>query len=92
MGKVPAKLRLDDKLDKDANRVQSMLDDAYLDIAPNLNRKPDMLIFEDKAPTTNNYQPDLGSFWFNRDSSGGTPELYFMTVKNPSSATWVQIF
>ena len=80
------------ELDENSEQVKSLIDDMYLDIAPNLNRKSDMLIFEDTAPTANDFKPDIGSFWLNRDATGGTPELYIMTVKDPSSATWVQIF
>ncbi len=69
MAKIPAKLRLDRKFEGDADKIQNMLDDAYLDIAPNLNSKPDMIIM-DRDPNTPagtlDDNSNLGSFWLNR--------------------------
>ncbi len=83
MPKIPTKLKLDRRFEGDADKVQNMLDDAYLDIAPNLNRKPDMII-RDRDPNTLT-QPDddsdLGSGWLN--SSNGNK---FMLTALPD--TW----
>ena len=83
MPKIPAKLRLDDKFEGDADKVQNMLDDAYLDIAPNLNRKSDTII-SDRDPNTLGFtddDSDLASFWLN--SSTGSK---FQLTSLPS--TW----
>lgn len=80
MGKIPAKLRLDDEFEGDIDKVQNLLDDAYLDIAPNLNNKPDIVVLE-RDPTTDDINNDLGTFWLN--SSTGSK---YMLTALPS--TW----
>jgi hypothetical protein len=80
MAKIPAKLRLDKKLEGDAERVQELLDDVYLDIAPNLNLKADMIIMN-RNPTVADNKSDLGSMWLN--SINGNK---FMLTSLPS--TW----
>lgn len=91
MPKIPVTLRLGEKLPEEVEKVESALSEAYEDISINLNKKPDMIIRDDQAPTSSDFNHDLASFWLNRDLTGGSPELYFMTVKNQASATWVQI-
>lgn len=88
MVKIPDKLRLGRKLEKDAEEVLNILEDAYEDLSENLNEKPQMFIREN-PPTTDDFAPNLASFWL---KTSGTRELYIMTNKTSSSATWVKIF
>ncbi len=80
MPKIPVKLRLDKRFDGDIDKVQNMLDDAYLDIAPNLNRKPDMII-KPRDPTAADKNSDLGSIFLNSITGAK-----FMLTSLPS--TW----
>lgn len=80
MSKIPSKLRLDDEFEGDIDKVQNLLDDAYNDIAPNLNKKPDMVI-TDRDPAATDDDNGLGTFWLN--SSTGAK---FQLIALPS--TW----
>jgi hypothetical protein len=83
MAKIPAKLRLGNKLEGDADKLQKQVDDMYLDIAPNLNAKPDMIIL-DRDPNDPGFtddNSDIGSIWLN--SSTGSK---FILTALPS--TW----
>ena len=64
MTKIPAKLRLGEKLDEDSEEVKKIVDEMYLDIAPNLNRKPDMII-KPRDPTAADKNSDLATMWLN---------------------------
>lgn len=71
MPKIPIKLRLGEKLDENSEKIIGLLDDAYLDIAPNLNAKPDMII-QDRDPNTPaplvDDKSDLLTIWLNSSS------------------------
>lgn len=97
MPKIPAKLRLEEKFEGNIDKVQNLLDDAYLDIAPNLNRKSDMIIRNSNdtnagVPQTSDINFDIGSFWLNTT----TPALWILTDINetvsPKTAVWTSIF
>jgi hypothetical protein len=83
MTKLPAKLRLGKRLEGDSDELQKQLDDIYLDVAPAVNRKPD-IILRDTAPTSTDTNMDVGTFWF--DTTGST--LYILEDSTP---TWTAI-
>ena len=84
MPKIPAKLRLDDQFEGDIDKVQNMLDDAYNDMAPSINRKIDMVI-QNRDPNSLGFTDDdhdLVSLWLN--SASGAK---FQLTASPS--TWI---
>ena len=85
MAKIPAKLRLNDRFEGDVDKVQNLIDDVYLDIAPNLNRKPDMIILPrnpNTPPGVIDDKSDLGTFWLNSETGSR-----FQLTARPS--TWL---
>lgn len=88
MAKIPVNLRVGKKLDEDSEKVISMLDDTYQDIAENLNQKSELIIRKNQDPTSDDFSPNIGTFWLNQN----TPALWIMSNKTTSSATWTKIF
>ena len=90
MTKIPAKLRLGKELEGDSKDIMKIMDETYLDIAPSVNRKPDLYI-RTTDPTSADWQFDIGTFIFNIT----TPKLHILrSVDNtttPPTATWTVI-
>ena len=71
------------------------LEEMYRDIAIAVNRKPDMAVLDDRDPVAADWRYSIGTFWLNKDSSGGpaNPTLWILESKtNPTTAAWTQIF
>lgn len=73
------------ELEQEQPKVTETLDQMYRDIAPVVNRKPNVVIRENAIPATSDARYSVGTIWINQN----TNKVYILTSKsNPTTASW----